>query len=113
VIRLVQQGARPVALALVLLYLVLGVAASACLFDPSASTQSSQHQHQHHRHHQGSGPVHSTLCAWACQVNPAQGLISAAPQMTPQFVATFFLLALSSFPVIRYGSSLRSRAPPR
>ena len=110
-IRLVQQGARPVALALVLLYLVLGVAASACLFDPSAATQSSQHQH--HRHHQGSGPVHSTLCAWACQVNPAQGLISAAPQMTPQLVAMFFLLALSSFPVIRYGSSLRSRAPPR
>lgn len=110
-IRLAQQGAKSVALALALLYLVLGVAASACLFDPSASTQSSQHQH--HRHHQGSGPAHSTLCAWACQVNPAQGLISTAPQLAPQLVATFFLLALASLPVIRYGSSLRSRAPPR
>lgn len=110
-IRLGQQGAKPVALALVLLYLVLGVAASACLFDPAASTQSNQHQH--HRHHQSSGSAHSTLCAWACQVNPAQGLISAAPQMTPQLVATFFLFAVSSLPVIRYGSSVRSRAPPR
>lgn len=110
-IRLAQQGAKSLALTLVLLYLTLGVAASACLFDPAASTQSSQHQH--HRHHQSSGPSHSTLCAWACQVNPAQGLISAAPTLTPQLLVTVFPLAFVSLPMTRYGLSLRSRAPPR
>lgn len=110
-IRLAQQGAKSLALALVLLYLTLGVVASTCLFDPTASTQSSQHQH--HQHHHDGGPSHSTLCAWACQVNPAQGLISAAPTLTPQLLATVFLLAVVSLLMTRYGSSLRSRAPPR
>lgn len=109
-IRLVQQGAKPVALALVLLYLILGTAASACLFAPTGSSPST---HQHHQHHQSGGPAHSTLCIWACQVNPAQGVISAAPPLTPQLLVALFLIAFLSLPMTRDGSSVRSRAPPR
>jgi hypothetical protein len=111
VIRLAQRGATLTALALVFLYLTLGIAASACLFAPAAAAPPTHPQH--HQHHHGGGPAHSTLCAWACQVNPAQGLISAAPTLTPQLLTPVVLLAFLSLPMTRGGLSLRSRAPPR
>ena len=95
----------PLALATVAVYLTLSVSAAACLF-AHQTTSSTTH------HHTGS-PVHSSLCAWACQANqPADGL-SAAPDSQPLALAALLLLVASLRPSLFLTSLARSRAPPR
>jgi len=110
VIRLAQHRAKPVAATLIFLYVALAVAASVCAFDASEAVASG---HQHHRHHQKSAPAHSTLCTWACQINPAASLISAAPLLTPLLLAAVLAAGSSSFLFSHRALVLRSRAPPR
>lgn len=109
-IRLAQHRAKPVAATLIFLYVALAVAASVCSVEPAGNAQPG---HQHHRHHQKSAPAHSTLCLWACQINPATSLISAAPLLTPLLLAAVLAAGLSSLLFSRRALLLRSRAPPR
>lgn len=98
----------PIAVSLALLYVVLAVLASVCLFDHPAS-QASGH---HHSSQQSSKAVHSALCAWACQANPGTSLTSAAPPVQPFLLFCFgvfvALVLLPSSRIVR----LRSRSPP-
>jgi hypothetical protein len=111
VIALARRQAAPIALFLIFLYLVLAVASTTCLAEQTGPLQ--QDQQQHHRHHQHNVPAHSTLCAWACQVNPTTSLASAAPLLTPFLISAFLALELSSILLSRCGQPIRSRAPPR
>lgn len=99
----------PVALATAAVYLTLSFSAAACLFShqsTSQNTPSSTH------HHTGS-PVHSSLCAWACQANQPVDGPSAAPDSQPLALAVLFLLVGSIRPSLFLTALAQSRAPPR
>jgi len=94
----------PFAGALAAWYLVLAVSAAVCALEHGARSQSN--------HHQQTG-VHSALCAWACQANPAHTLLPSAPPMW-LWLAAFVLPLADASPVIRLLELfVRSRAPPR
>lgn len=95
----------PFAVGMVLLYSALALGAAGCLLIPSAAPE--------HEHHTPSHAAHSTLCAWACQVNPTVSLHAAAPILASfLLVATQRLMsaALQSLLIITVS---RSRAPPQ
>lgn len=97
-----------IAVPLTLLYVVLAVVASVCLFDHPV-TQASRH---HHPGQQSSKAVHSALCAWACQANPGVGLVAVVPMVRAALLIVFLLLL--SVPILsRFRSiQLRLRGPP-
>jgi hypothetical protein len=81
-----------IAVSLALLYVVLAVLASVCLFEHPAS-QASGH---HHSSQQPSKAVHSALCAWACQANPGTSVVSAVPLVQPVLLVLVLLLVSCS-----------------
>jgi hypothetical protein len=95
----------PCALGMVLLYAALALGAAGCLFMPKE-----EHEHDHHAPtHAG----HSTLCAWACQVNPTVSLHAAAPILTTVLLVMTLRL-VSAVPQFFLTITVsRSRAPPQ
>ncbi|MBM4123777.1 MAG: hypothetical protein FJ246_02290 [Nitrospira sp.] len=82
----------PIAVSLALLYVVLAIVASVCLFDHPASQASSHH----HSSQQSGKAVHSALCVWACQANPGTSLVSAVPLVQPVLLVLVLLLVSCS-----------------
>ncbi|MBM4120998.1 MAG: hypothetical protein FJ249_00165 [Nitrospira sp.] len=97
-----------IAVPLTLLYVVLAVVASVCLFDHPV-TQASRH---HHPGQQSSKAVHSALCAWACQANPGASLVTVAPLVQPAILLLLLLLAFRSVLSDVRVDSPPSRGPP-
>lgn len=95
----------PLALTTATAYLILSVSAAACLFAHQSQARTT--------HHHNGGVTHSSLCAWACQVNSTVDLPTTSPQAQPlQFVA--FLLSVGTVvPSFISQQSAKSRAPPR
>jgi len=60
----------PLAMGMVVLYAVLAIGTSCCLFLHA--------EHQAH-HHSPSHVAHSALCAWACQANPTITVHAGVP----------------------------------
>ena len=96
----------PVALGMVVLYAVLAIGTSCCLF-----LHGEQLGQVHH--HSPSHAGHSALCAWACQGNPAVSILIATPMVvTFAFVAMLWLVDAAP-PTGLFAAGIRSRAPPR
>jgi hypothetical protein len=102
----VRRFLAPVAGLLVILYVVLGVLASVCLFSHGV-TQAGEH------HHHSDQTAHSTLCLWACQAVSDSSLLSTAPGPQALTASIGSLLTVFSLTPRQTLDRLRSRAPPR
>ena len=93
------------AVGMVLLYSALALGAAGCVF--------MQGEERGHVHHSPSHATHSTLCAWACQVNSMSSLQAAAPVLAGLLLVTTqrFVSAVPQSLLITTVS--RSRAPPQ
>lgn len=96
----------PLAVATAALYIVLAIGASTCLLAPPA-------QPGPLHHHGKSHVAHSAFCAWACQVNPAVSLHSAAPQPAILELVTLLLVFGTALQAKHLPVFPASRAPPR
>ena len=95
----------PTALLLATLYLTLSVGAMACLFAHESTSRSS--------HHHTGGTTQSSLCAWACDVNPTVDLHPPTPQTQPLRLVSMLPLVESSVSSFLSQQSAQPRAPPR
>lgn len=95
----------PLALATAAVYLTLSFSAAACLFSHQTTSRTT--------HHHTDSPVHSSLCAWACQANQSVDGPSAAPDSQPLNLAALLLLVGAIRPSPFFTSLAHSRAPPR
>jgi hypothetical protein len=100
-----KKWAVTFSLVIVVIYTMLSVGASACLFAHQGDSRGV--------HHHSAGATHSPLCAWACQANQGVDFFYPSPQtQSLQLVAVISLISaqiLSSF----VHESGQSRAPPR
>lgn len=94
-------------LALVGVYLVLGVLAAVCPSDATAQT----HTHQHGKALPGHA-VHSPLCAWACQANLQTGLVASPLSVGLLLVAVGSLVGDATAGLFRFNRFVPARAPP-
>jgi hypothetical protein len=99
---------RHLAVALVALYLTVGLFAPAC----PVESASAGHGHRHHGGAEHGVMPHSLLCAWSCQVSPLLDLAESSSLPGPVRIILSFVLA----PVLKVLSSnvihLPARAPP-
>lgn len=95
----------PFVVGMVLLYSVLALGASGCLFVPRAA--------QEHDHHAPSHAGHSTLCAWVCQVNPTVSLLTTAPVLAGFILVAMQWLVTAPSQARLFSAVSRSRAPPQ
>lgn len=96
------------ALALIVVYTALSVAAVSCPVD----AQPRAGQTHHHQHDHPGGPLHSPLCAWACQANLSASLAPSSAGLPILLLLIGFLPLTSWLPPaadLRLG---RSRSPP-
>lgn len=94
-----------VAIGMVLLYSALALGAAGCVF--------LQGEERDHAHHDPSHAVHSTLCAWACQVNSMSSLQAAVSVLACLLlVATQRVVSVVPQTLLIITVS-RSRAPPQ
>ena len=63
-------------------YLSLSIAPMVCTMDHAARHAAG--------HHHGGSQSHSSFCAWACQANPASGLISTGFPLQQVFAVVVF-----------------------
>lgn len=90
---------------LALIYLCVALAAATCLFGAGVS--------HHPAHHHHASPMHSALCAWACQASPEFAAASASPLIGVLLVVSAVALPLILSSSNRLPLRVRSRAPPR
>jgi hypothetical protein len=95
----------PFSLAIATLYLALSVSAVACLFAHESESRSS--------HHHTGGATQSSLCAWACDANPAVDFSIITPQTQPLHLVSMLQLVDSSVSSLLSQQTAQSRAPPR
>jgi predicted membrane protein len=94
----------PLAIGMVVLYAVLAIGTSCCLF---------LHAEQQAHHHSPAQVAHSALCAWACQANPTTTIHSGV-SLSVVFAVIALLRWYSPAPQTRLFSALiHSRGPPR
>lgn len=94
----------PFVVGMVLLYAALAVSAAGCLV--------MQARESDHARHTPSHAAHSTLCAWACQVNPTVSIHTAAPPLA-FFAVITMQRSVGAEPRLHFISTVsRSRAPP-
>jgi hypothetical protein len=95
----------PLAIGMVVLYAALAIGAANCLLLHAEQPPS--------HHHSQSHPVHSALCAWACQVNPTITVHAGVP-LGVVFAVVALLRWYSATPQTRLLPALiYSRGPPR
>jgi hypothetical protein len=63
-------------------------------------------------HHHSGGLSHSSFCAWACQANPASGLISTGFPVQPVFAVVVLLQQQEVVVPFRFDLFSVSRGPP-
>jgi hypothetical protein len=94
----------PLAIGLVGLYAALAIGAANCLVLHDEQPPAHHHSHSH--------VAHSSLCAWACQINPTVAVPAAVPLIAVSTVVARRHLvdsaASSAFPNLLFSS----RAPP-
>ena len=98
----------PFVVGMVLLYSVLALGAAGCPFMPLMPRAA-----QEHDHHTPSHAEHSTLCAWACQVNPTVSLPTAAPVLAGFILVAMQRLVTAPSQARLFSPVSRSRAPPQ
>lgn len=94
----------PFVIGMALLYTVLAVSAAGCLVMQTVEPG--------HAHHTPSHAAHSTLCAWACQVNPTVSIHAAAPLLASLVLVAIQRLASTAPPFHLIITVSHSRAPP-
>ena len=94
----------PLAMTLATLYLALSVGAVTCLFAHESESRSS--------HHHTDGATQSSLCAWACDLNPTVDLPAPTPQTQSLHLVSMLPLVESSVSHLLSQQSAQSRAPP-
>jgi hypothetical protein len=102
-----RRNLAPVAVGMVLLYVVLTMGAAGCLF------LHAQPSSQSHHHHDQSPAAHSLFCAWVCDVNPIAAPLTVAPQVAVFALVAMLWLASTVLPVNSFQTLCSSRAPPR
>lgn len=85
-------------------YLSLSIAPMVCSLDVAGRHAAG--------HHHGGGLSHSSFCAWACQANPASGLISTGFPVQPVFAFVAFHLQQEAATPCRFDHFSVSRGPP-
>ena len=100
-----RQWTVPLALTTAVVYLALTMSAAACLFVQEKQSRTA--------HHHTGGSTHSSLCAWACQVNQTGDHVPVAAKSPLWFIVAVVLLGGTTVPSLFSQQSVQSRAPPR
>jgi len=85
-------------------YLSLSIASMACSIDLAGRHAAG--------HHHGGDLSHSSFCTWACQANPASGLISTGFPVEPGFAVVALHLQEEGVAPYRIDQFSVSRGPP-
>jgi hypothetical protein len=94
----------PLAMGMVVLYAVLAIGTSCCLF---------LHVEQQGHHHSPVHVAHSALCAWACQANPTITVHVGVPLGVVFAVVALLCLYSAVTRTQLFAALLHSRGPPR
>jgi len=94
----------PLAMGMVVLYAVLAIGTSSCLF---------LHAEQQTHHHSPAHVAHSALCAWACQANPTITVHAGVPLGAAFAVVALLQLDSPAPQTLLFPALIHSRGPPR